>query len=70
MAVLPKLVDGQYVWLNSLVSASPVDGGEITGNRHLAHIDRRLPADTLKWRRGEIETSFIRRAKSPADRLP
>jgi hypothetical protein len=70
VAVSPKLVGGQYVWLNSLFSAPLAGGGESAGKRHLAHIGKRLPADTPKRRRDEIETSFIRRAKSPADRLP
>ncbi|QPG68391.1 hypothetical protein [Mycolicibacterium mucogenicum] len=55
--------------MNRLVSVAPPDGGEIAANRRLSHIDERLPADTPKWRCGEIETSSIRRAKSPAERL-
>ncbi|RUP30216.1 MAG: hypothetical protein EKK51_17550 [Mycolicibacterium sp.] len=70
MTVSLKLVGRQYIWLNSLVGAAPAGGGESAGKRRLAHIGKRLPADAPKWRRGEIETSSIRRAKSPADRLP
>ncbi|WP_409430355.1 hypothetical protein ACJEIK_23350 [Mycobacterium sp. SMC-16] len=69
-AVLSKPVASQHLWLNHLVGAPPPDGGEIAANRRLSHIDERLPADTPKRRCGEIETSSIRRAKSPADRLP
>jgi hypothetical protein len=68
-AALLKRVGMQYLWLNALVNASPPDAGETAGNRRLAHIGRRLPADTPNWCRGEIWTSLIRRAKNPADRL-
>jgi hypothetical protein len=67
--VLPKPVGRQYLWLKYLVNALPLGGGEMVGIRRLSHIGGRLPADTPNRRCGEIETSFIRRAKSPADRL-